>query len=964
MTVAPLRLLKRVFLPRSLMGRVFGVFAATMLLLLVAGLGMFYRYQYLQHIEETQDNALMLVEAVIQPIEESVVIGDYDTVKRTLGKMLVKSPFNRAQFLEVGGGAISLEAQDSQHAAPPDWFTALIVERFYDVNRVITVGGKDYGVMRLSFDVTKLAAQLWQLIIETAAVASVLASASLLMMRVLLRRWLDRLGGLRAFEHDVAAGLVTAEAPLHDDAPLEIQEAILAVNRGTASLRVQYGERIELLMNSLVQHKSAMDQAAIVSEIDVDGRIAVVNDQFIANSGLSRDEVVGQPLAHLTIPGSAPAWAPGPDVWKGDVMIAGRDRTLQWHRTIVPMFAAGGTVRYICIDIDITERKAFERTILATARRENLIAELSRVALTATDLHHVFREAIQAAAGGLDAPSAALFALEPAPIGRSLVIRAGSGALAPATGFALDCPLGPMPQQEPADLLRPLFATVGAAYQVRSSVDACVICTESPFGVLGVFSDDARQFGADDRNFLRSIAHILATTIERHTAQQRLTYLAQYDALTDLPNRRYLSESLDLAIGAAAAQARRAGVMFIDLDHFKKVNDMLGHGVGDQLLVLATKRLQACARPGDLVARLGGDEFALILPDVVEDDDIAVLCTSIIDALAAPFLLQGQQLFVSASIGVARFPEDGASAEALLKSADTAMYAAKHNGRGNFQFFSAAMHDATTQRIKLEAELHQALERREFLLHYQPKLDLVTGKTSGFEALLRWNHPQRGLVPPLEFISVLEDTGLIIAVGEWVVAEVCRQLGAWRADGFPIVPVAINLSARQLEQDDLAATIERIVTASGIAPALLEFELTESMLMVNPDAAVAILGRIKALGMRLSIDDFGTGYSSLAYLKRFPLDALKIDRTFVRDLPHDSDDAAITRAVINLAHSLNLKVVAEGVENLEQLCELKHFGCDEIQGYYVDRPLVPARCFIRADSAPPLGMQRDTALAM
>ncbi len=964
MTSSLLRLLKRVFLPRSLMGRVFGVFAATLLLMMAAGLGMFYRYQYLQHIEETQDNALMLVEAVIQPIEESVVIGDYDTVKRTLGKMIVKSPFKRAQFLEVSGGAISLEAQDSQHAAPPAWFTALIVERFYDVNRVISVGGKDYGVMRLSFDVNRLAAQLWQLVMETAAMALVLASASLLLMRVLLRRWLERLGGLRAFEHDVAAGLVTAEAPLHEDAPLEIQEAILAVNRGTASLRVQYGERIELLMNSLVQHKSAMDQAAIVSEIDVEGRIAVVNDQFIANSGLSRDEVVGQPLASLSITGAAPAWTPAPVVWQGDVTIAGRDRTLQWHRTIVPMFDAGGVERYICIDIDITERKAFERTILATARRENLIAELGRVALTATDLDHVFQEAVQAAAAGLDAPSAALFSLEPAPIGRSLVLRAGSGTLAAATGFALDCPLGPMPQQEPADLLRPLFAPVGDAYQVRSSADACVICTESPFGVLAVFGDDARQFAPDDRNFLRSITHILATTIERHTAQQRLTYLAQYDALTDLPNRRHLSESLDQAIGAAAAQARRAGVMFIDLDHFKKVNDMLGHGVGDQLLVLATKRLQACARPGDLVARLGGDEFALILPDVVDDGDIGTLCTKIIDALAAPFLLQGQQLFVSASIGVARYPEDGANAEALLKSADTAMYAAKNNGRGNFQFFSAAMHDATTQRIKLEAELHQALERREFLLHYQPKLDLVTGRTSGFEALLRWNHPERGLVPPLAFISILEDTGLIIAVGEWVVAEVCRQLGAWRADGFPIVPVAINLSARQLEQDDLAATIERIVTASGIAPALLEFELTESMLMMNPDAAVETLGRIKALGMRLSIDDFGTGYSSLAYLKRFPLDALKIDRTFVRDLPHDSDDAAITRAVINLAHSLNLKVVAEGVENLEQLCELKRFGCDEIQGYYVDRPLVPASCFTRAAGGASPGAQRDAMLVM
>jgi len=928
------------------MGRVFGLFAATLLLLLVAGLGMFYRYQYLQHIEETQDNALMLVEAVIQPIEESVVIGDYDTVKRTLGKMLVKSPFERVQFLEVGGGAISLEAPAMRHENPPVWFTALIAERFYDVNRVITVGGKDYGVMRLSFDVTRLAAQLWQLIVETAAVASVVVSASLLLMRVLLRRWLDRLGGLRAFEHDVAAG-VLAEAPLHDDAPLEIQEAILAVNRGTASLREQYGERIELLMNSLVQHKSAMDRAAIVSEIDVDGRIAVVNDQFIANSGLSRDAIVGQRLADLTIPGPAPAWAPGRDVWQGDVTIAGQGRTPQWHRTIVPMFDAGIVERYICIDIDITERKAFERTILATARRENLIAELGRMALTATDLDHLFQEAAEAASIGLDAPSAALFALEPAPGARTLVMRAAHGGLASATGFQLHCPLGPMPQQAPTDMLRPLFAPLGAVWDVRSSLDVCIICTEGPFGMLAVFAEEARQFGQDDRNFLRSIAHILATTIERHTAQQRLTYLAQYDALTDLPNRRCLSETLDRAIHAAAAQARGIGVMFIDLDHFKKVNDMLGHGVGDQLLQLAARRLQASARPGDVVARLGGDEFALILPDAVEDHDIATLSATIIDALAAPFLLHGQHLFVSASIGIACYPDDGADAEALLKNADTAMYAAKNRGRGNFQFFSAAMHDVMAQRIKLEAELHLALERREFLLHYQPKLDLASGKTSGFEALLRWQHPQRGLVPPLEFIAILEDTGLIIPVGEWVVQEVCRQLGQWRTEGFPIVPVAINLSARQLEQGDLAGTIERIVSASGIAPALLEFELTESMLMVNPDAAVETLGRIKAMGMRLSIDDFGTGYSSLAYLKRFPLDALKIDRTFVRDLPHDSDDAAITRAVITLAHSLNLKVVAEGVENSAQLGELKRFGCDEIQGYHVDRPLAADKCFAR-----------------
>jgi len=327
-----------------------------------------------------------------------------------------------------------------------------------------------------------------------------------------------------------------------------------------------------------------------------------------------------------------------------------------------------------------------------------------------------------------------------------------------------------------------------------------------------------------------------------------------------------------------------------------------------------------------------------------ESPAAAELAGRIVEALAQPFHLQGQQLFVSASIGIAVYPEDGSSAGQLLKSADTAMYGAKNNGRNTWQFYSAALHENAAQRIQLESQLRLALERGEFLLHYQPKLDLAGGSISGFEALLRWQHPQRGLVPPLEFISILEDTGLILPVGEWVIGEVCRQLGAWAAAGLPVPPVAINLSARQLQQADLAELIERIVVGAGVDPGLLEFELTESMLMVNPEAAVAILSRIKALGMRLSVDDFGTGYSSLAYLKRFPLDALKIDRTFVRDLPDDPDDAAITKAVIRLAHSLSLKVVAEGVENIAQLRELEQYDCDEIQGYYVSRPLPAADC--------------------
>jgi diguanylate cyclase (GGDEF)-like protein len=934
-------------LPRSLAGRVFAVFSATMLLFLGIGLALFYRYQFLQHIDETQDAAMTLIEVAAQNIEDSAVIGDYDTVQRTLGKMLFQSPFKSAAFIDVAGGTLRVQAPRFERVPAPGWLTRLIASKLYEVNRVANVGGRDYGVIRLEFDAEKIASQLWALVIETATFALVAFVLVLALMRTLLKRWLSNLGRLRSFENDVAAGRVTAEADLQADAPTEIQEAIRAVNRSAASLRVQFGQRIDSLMNSLVQHKNAVDQAAIVCDVDPGGRIIGVNELFERSSGYTRAEALGRELAEFGRPaGSGAPWSPSPQVWNGEVVVSGRAGRLQWYRTIVPIFEAdGGIERYLCIDIDITERKEFERAIVENAKRQTLIADLGRKALAANDLDELFVDAVQAAAHGIGTPCAAVFESGPE---RQLTLRAGAGRLAQATGLQLGCAGDPL-ADPPAPGLRPWFAPLAAMHGLRAGLDAGV----GQFGVLGVYADGPRRFDEDDAVFLRGIANILATWVDRQESRRRLTYLAQYDSLTNLPNRRQLGACLEEAIARAGRHGHRAAVMFIDLDRFKNVNDMLGHGVGDQLLVQAAARLEACAREDNVVARLGGDEFAVVLPWLGDDADASSIATRIIDALAQPFHLQGQQLFVSASIGIASYPQDGASAEQLLKSADTAMYGAKNSGRNTWQFYSAALHENAAQRLQLESQLRQALERGEFLLHYQPKLDLAGGTISGFEALLRWNHPQRGLVPPLEFISILEDTGLILPVGEWVIGEVCRQLRCWEADGLPVPPVAINLSARQLQQADLAAVVERIVGKSGIDPSLLEFELTESMLMTNPEAAVAILSRIKALGMRLSVDDFGTGYSSLAYLKRFPLDALKIDRTFVRDLADDLDDAAITKAVIRLAHSLSLKVVAEGVENIEQIRELEKYDCDEIQGYYVSKPLPAADCvaMLRAEQA-------------
>jgi diguanylate cyclase (GGDEF)-like protein/PAS domain S-box-containing protein len=930
------------FLPRSLAGRVFAVFSLTMLVFVGAGMGLFFRYQFLQHVDETQDAALTLIEVAAQSIEESAVIGDYDTVQRTLGKMLYQSPFKSAAFIDVAGSTLRVQAPKVERAPAPAWLGELIASKLYEVNRVASVGGRDYGVIRLAFDADKIASQLWALAVETATFALVAFALGLALMRTLLKRWLADLGRLRSFEDDVAAGRVTAQAGLHADAPTEIQEAIRAVNRSADSLRVQFGQRIDTLTNSLMQHKSAVDQAAIVCEVDTAGRIIGVNELFERSSGWTRAQALGRELAEFGLPaGSDAPWSPSPQVWNGEVVVTGDGRRLQWYRTIVPIFDGdGGIERYLCIDIDITERKEFERALVENAKRQTLIADLGKKALAANDLDELFIDAVRAAADGVGACSAALFEAGP---GRQLLLRAGAGPLAPAAGLQLGCPADPL-EGPAAPALRPWFATLAALHGLRCGLDAGVVCADRLFGVLGVYADSHRRFEDDDAIFLRAIANILATAVERQEARNRLTYLAQYDALTNLPNRRSLSASLEDAIAYAARRRRRAAVMFIDLDRFKNVNDMLGHAVGDQLLVQAAARLEACVRHDEVVARLGGDEFALVLPHLASNDAAASVATRIIEELARPFHLQGQQIFVSASVGIASYPEDGASAEQLLKSADTAMYGAKNNGRNSYLFYSAALHEDAAHRMQLESQLRQALERGEFLLHYQPKLDLAGGGISGFEALLRWNHPQRGLVPPLEFISILEDTGLIIPVGEWVIAEVCGQLRSWEAAGLPPPPVAINLSARQFQQADLAAGIERIVSAAGVDPALLEFELTESMLMTNPEAAVAALMRIKALGMRLSVDDFGTGYSSLAYLKRFPLDALKIDRTFVRDLPDDADDAAITKAVIRLAHSLNLTVVAEGVETIAQLRELEQYGCDEIQGYYLSRPLPAADC--------------------
>ena len=425
-------------------------------------------------------------------------------------------------------------------------------------------------------------------------------------------------------------------------------------------------------------------------------------------------------------------------------------------------------------------------------------------------------------------------------------------------------------------------------------------------------------------------------------AAQRVQQLASYDSLTGLPNRNLFVAELERTLARARRGGTNFGICFIDLDRFKAINDTLGHAAGDELLQAMAVRLRGLLRESDLVARFGGDEFVVLLDDQSDVGALSAVTRKLLAAVNEPLTIAGRRLWITGSCGIATFPADGGDAQTLLKNADAAMYQAKARGKNNFQFYTAALAAQSALLFALETDLRHAIERNELVLHYQPKFDIASGAMRGVEALVRWQHPQRGLVPPGEFIPIAEDSGLIVPLGRWVLNAACRQLERWRAAGLAVPRCAINLSARQFASETLIDDVLEALSASGIPAALLEVEITESVLMADPDRAHATLQRLHKLGVHIAIDDFGTGYSSLAYLKRFPAQTLKIDRSFVSGLPLDRDDAAITQAVIALSHSLGLQVVAEGVETQAQLDFLQGLGCDEVQGYLTGRPMSDA----------------------
>lgn len=473
------------------------------------------------------------------------------------------------------------------------------------------------------------------------------------------------------------------------------------------------------------------------------------------------------------------------------------------------------------------------------------------------------------------------------------------------------------------------------------------------------------QGTSDDQiSMLRQVnAQLVIATIEAHklaeqvqTAKTELDHLAHHDVLTGLPNRILMNDRLAQALALARRSGKQLAVLFMDLDRFKHINDSLGHTVGDQLLQSVSQRLLGCVRHSDTISRQGGDEFVTLLPDIDHPEDAALSAQKMLMTIALPHLIDQHDLHIGASIGISIYPEDGLDAETLIKHADTAMFHAKDNGRNSYAFFEQEMTARAIARQTIEASLRLALERQEFVLHYQPKINLLSGMIVGIEALVRWQHPQRGLLEPAEFVPIAEDCGLILPIGRWVLREACLQARAWQDAGLPLITIAVNTSALEFRAGDFLEYLRATLDESRLEPRYLELELTESILMRDAASADSVLHALADLGVKLAVDDFGTGYSSLSYLRQFPINTLKIDRSFVNQITRNPDDAAIVSAVIGMGKSLRQLVIAEGVETAEQVAFLLAQHCDEGQGYFFGRPVGAAALAIllQASVAPAL----------
>lgn len=676
---------------------------------------------------------------------------------------------------------------------------------------------------------------------------------------------------------------------------------------------VQAKNHAEKISSELTAYINAAGMLALISVADRKGKIIHANERFCEISGYSPEELIGQDHRILNShkhPKSfwVDMWATiaKGKIWHQEICNRSKSGAHYWvDSTIVPIKDVKGKVnRYLSVRVDITARKQRDFTLNERLKESNCLHKIRSCLGQNLGTEEVYQSILNALIQALQFPEMA-----------AATIKFGNKqAITP---------------KYKEDLPNKISARIMVNGEMCGQIQVAYIQQNLPF-IL-----------PHEQDLVDTIAHDLGRWYERKEAEKRIVQMATHDALTGLPNRNLLQDRIEQALAQDTRSHSKMAVLFIDLDHFKIINDSLGHDIGDLLLKAVAERLLACVRNEDTVARQGGDEFIVVLNTIVESLDAAVVAQKILDALMQPYRIHKHELHIGGSIGIAVFPDDGTTAETLLKNSDVAMYHAKENGRNNFQFFTDELNKSAHERHTLGLDLRHALERNELTLHYQPVMDMPDNQLHSVEALLRWQHPEHKLIVPDKFINLAEETGLIIPIGEWVIKTVCLQIKNWQEQGYNIPRVAINLSGRQFCDKELTKNISRILNETGVEAKYIALEITESMLIDNIERVIETLNGLSEMGLHISIDDFGTGYSSLSYLKRFPIHTLKIDRSFVRDIATDKNDHTIVAAIIAMAHSLDMDVIAEGIETEEQLNLLIAQKCNHYQGYYFGKP-VPA----------------------
>ncbi|MEA2374911.1 MAG: hypothetical protein QOD53_1374, partial [Thermoleophilaceae bacterium] len=626
----------------------------------------------------------------------------------------------------------------------------------------------------------------------------------------------------------------------------------------------------------------------------------------------------------------------------------GERRLIAWS-AVLGRDAAGNPDHVVATGVDITERRRGERELKRRALRQAAVAELGRRGLEGMPLTQLTTEAVELIAKHLELDHCQVW--EQTRFTGELLLTAAVGACEPDVG-SLTVPAdsnlqpgftlaasGPVIvddfEREQRFSPPPALGSIGVA----SGLGVAIPGPRRPFGTIGGHTDEPRKFTRDEALFLQSVAHVLAAAIERLRSEESTRHNALHDPLTGLPNRALFLDRLAHVMHRRDPKASQAAVMFLDVDNFKLINDSLGHEAGDRLLCAIGPRLAGVLRPSDTVARFGGDEFVILAEEVGDGRDALVLAERLQSSLGDPFVLDGEEHFLTASIGVALATGRYESPDPLMRDADAAMYRAKERGRAQCELFDDAMRNQVRGRLRMENALRGVIERDELRAYYQPIVSLADGSISGLEALMRWQHEGLGPVSPIEFIPIAEDTGLIVPLGAWMLEEVCRQIVLWEQElGAAPPPISVNLSPRQVAHAELVPMVARVLERTGVDPARLALEITESVLISEADSPWNTLQALKKLGVTLMLDDFGTGYSSLSYLKRFPVDVLKVDRTFVDGLGSEAEDSAIVKAVVGMACALDLSVVAEGVETEQQVECLRQLGCERAQGFYFGRP--------------------------